>query len=542
LGKNTDVTFKNTYLGPPVPTTGGITITKAIDGNPTTASTFTFTIEGTRYSNSVSITGARSETINNLLPGTYTITESDVANYTPDSVSKTAIVVAGKNTPITFTNTYSGGETNPTPGSITIHKVIYKDNEQEYTDPDPDNPPVFTFTVSLTDEDVRLSEAKSYTVKITGAGIATIEDLDPGAYTVTEVNYPENYRPLDNNLPVTLDAGENEQVYFTNVYTEPEDEPSVRIYKTVAEYDGINIPNNSSFEKQLNFTMLNKQVIYKIDLTCDNEIEQTTVRLEDIYNLLNITDNLLVLDNGSLVEANTVYSDDEFPDYIGVNYESFTTFYYKDTLTSYGTYTNTAYLYEPYYERATSVSEYPEAPEALASSSAVVIVNNPGGGTPTGGGGGGSSHHNYQVIYDANYPAATGTSGTVPIDNNDYSYNSKVIVKGNTGDLKVEKYSFTGWNTKADGTGTAYQPSDSFNIKSDVTLYAHWKAGDEVTPAANDEGNAAALSAVTTDSGLDDIPKTGDSTPVVPMLLLGFLSLAAIALLGRKNAVDTATK
>jgi len=41
-------------------------------------------------------------------------------------------------------------------------------------------------------------------------------------------------------------------------------------------------------------------------------------------------------------------------------------------------------------------------------------------------------------------------------------------------------HTFTGWNTKADGTGSDYQPGDKYNLVSSngkvVTLYAQWKA------------------------------------------------------------------
>ncbi|MCD7947229.1 MAG: InlB B-repeat-containing protein [Oscillospiraceae bacterium] len=35
-------------------------------------------------------------------------------------------------------------------------------------------------------------------------------------------------------------------------------------------------------------------------------------------------------------------------------------------------------------------------------------------------------------------------------------------------------YTFTGWNTEPDGSGTAYQPSDTTVITGDVILYAQW--------------------------------------------------------------------
>ena len=39
-----------------------------------------------------------------------------------------------------------------------------------------------------------------------------------------------------------------------------------------------------------------------------------------------------------------------------------------------------------------------------------------------------------------------------------------------------EDYNFVGWNTRPDGTGTSYQPGDSFTApESNLTLYAQWE-------------------------------------------------------------------
>ncbi|MBR0333702.1 MAG: InlB B-repeat-containing protein, partial [Bacteroidales bacterium] len=36
-------------------------------------------------------------------------------------------------------------------------------------------------------------------------------------------------------------------------------------------------------------------------------------------------------------------------------------------------------------------------------------------------------------------------------------------------------YTFTGWNTKADGSGTSYTDKQSITLSQDITLYAQWK-------------------------------------------------------------------
>lgn len=73
------------------------------------------------------------------------------------------------------------------------------------------------------------------------------------------------------------------------------------------------------------------------------------------------------------------------------------------------------------------------------------------------------------ITYDAN----GATSGTAPIDNNEYTYGTQATVLGNT-DLAKTHYTFAGWNTAADGTGTHYEAGNSITINGDVTLYAEW--------------------------------------------------------------------
>lgn len=78
---------------------------------------------------------------------------------------------------------------------------------------------------------------------------------------------------------------------------------------------------------------------------------------------------------------------------------------------------------------------------------------------------------NYTVTYNSN----GSTGGSVPIDSNSpYNYNSTVTVLGNTSNLTKTGYIFAGWNTAADGSGTAYQQSNTFNITSNTILYAQW--------------------------------------------------------------------
>ena len=87
------------------------------------------------------------------------------------------------------------------------------------------------------------------------------------------------------------------------------------------------------------------------------------------------------------------------------------------------------------------------------------------------------------VTYNAN----TATSGSAPTDGSSpYLSGQTVTVLGNTGSLQKTGYSFGGWNTAANGTGTAYAPASTFTILANTVLYAQWTPNsDTVTYNAN---------------------------------------------------------
>jgi uncharacterized repeat protein (TIGR02543 family) len=80
----------------------------------------------------------------------------------------------------------------------------------------------------------------------------------------------------------------------------------------------------------------------------------------------------------------------------------------------------------------------------------------------------------YTVIYNGN----TSTSGTGPIDGSSpYAADSTVIILGNSGSppvLAKSGFTFAGWNTSANGSGTAYSQGNTFTINANTTLYAQW--------------------------------------------------------------------
>ncbi len=75
----------------------------------------------------------------------------------------------------------------------------------------------------------------------------------------------------------------------------------------------------------------------------------------------------------------------------------------------------------------------------------------------------------YTVSYDGN----GSTDGTVP-DAVTGDYDTELTMPGNTGNLVKTGYTFAGWNTSEDGSGTRYDAGDSMTITADITLYAQW--------------------------------------------------------------------
>lgn len=70
------------------------------------------------------------------------------------------------------------------------------------------------------------------------------------------------------------------------------------------------------------------------------------------------------------------------------------------------------------------------------------------------------------ATFDDNYTGGSSTAKTETYDSA-WVFPTTPIRTG---------YSFTGWNTHADGTGTTYSPGDTFQLTSAITLYAQWEA------------------------------------------------------------------
>ncbi|MDH6208013.1 InlB B-repeat-containing protein [Aurantimicrobium minutum] len=87
---------------------------------------------------------------------------------------------------------------------------------------------------------------------------------------------------------------------------------------------------------------------------------------------------------------------------------------------------------------------------------------------------------NYTLSYFAN--SGLGTAPTQQVGAGGAAIN---VASGSA--LTRSGYTFSGWNTRADGTGTAYAAGSSISLSADTALYAQW------TPALAATGSAAVI-------------------------------------------------
>ena len=79
----------------------------------------------------------------------------------------------------------------------------------------------------------------------------------------------------------------------------------------------------------------------------------------------------------------------------------------------------------------------------------------------------------HTVTYDVN-----GGTGAIPASKTGADGS---ITLSDGGKLTYAGYSFAGWNTRADGKGTAYKAGDRLTPDADITLYAQWTKADTTT-------------------------------------------------------------
>ena len=75
----------------------------------------------------------------------------------------------------------------------------------------------------------------------------------------------------------------------------------------------------------------------------------------------------------------------------------------------------------------------------------------------------------YEVTYEAN-----GADGGTPPSDQIKLHGVDLTLAGNTGSLTRTGFTYAGWNTKADGSGTHYAEGATYSTNAGVTLHANW--------------------------------------------------------------------
>ena len=105
------------------------------------------------------------------------------------------------------------------------------------------------------------------------------------------------------------------------------------------------------------------------------------------------------------------------------------------------------------------------------------------------------SSEGYTVIINNNNEAELVNAHTVTFNNNGGtgSMENQVFVVGATQQLTAnaftrEHYTFTGWNTAANGSGTSYADKQSISLSANLTLYAQWQVDTHTIKFVNEDG------------------------------------------------------
>jgi hypothetical protein len=133
-----------------------------------------------------------------------------------------------------------------------------------------------------------------------------------------------------------------------------------------------------------------------------------------------------------------------------------------------------------------------------------------------------------KVRYDAN-------GGSGKMDPETVDLNATVKTKANAFKAPEGK-TFAGWNTKADGSGTAYAADKDLKVSDDMTLYAQWETKKPtVTPSQNNQQTTKPAQGNKTQTVKSTGVKTGDATQAMPFVTAMGAALAAVIVLAAKR-------
>jgi uncharacterized repeat protein (TIGR02543 family) len=106
------------------------------------------------------------------------------------------------------------------------------------------------------------------------------------------------------------------------------------------------------------------------------------------------------------------------------------------------------------------------------------------------------SVNTYVVSFDGNGP----TGGSVPA-NQTKTHGIDIAVASNSGSLVKTGYTFGGWNTHADGSGTSFLEGATYGVDGSLSLLAVW-VGDALTVTYDSDPGSAVSDGSTTSGGV----------------------------------------
>lgn len=90
------------------------------------------------------------------------------------------------------------------------------------------------------------------------------------------------------------------------------------------------------------------------------------------------------------------------------------------------------------------------------------------------------------TVYTVAYVANGGSPEQSLATSEDYASGTQTQVKSNNAGFARTGYTFGGWSTNSNGTGTILSPGDALTVSNDTILYAKWEAvSSPISPAVN---------------------------------------------------------
>lgn len=148
-------------------------------------------------------------------------------------------------------------------------------------------------------------------------------------------------------------------------------------------------------------------------------------------------------------------------------------------------------------------------------------------------------HHKEGPTEESAYDLSYDLNGSKDKQTADFATVEHVAKTKVTADKPARKgYSFAGWNTAANGSGTSYEAGAKIELTAPATLYAQWKK-DEPAPKPSDnkpaDNKPADKPANKTKANKQALPNTGDATSnvIAAMGVMAIVCFAASAVVSK---------